>query len=58
MFVEVQLHWFLTSAVDEGEWSASSRGRFISGTYWTGGWLCPTAGLDAKTFRLIGQDPG
>jgi hypothetical protein len=26
--VEVQLHSFITSALDGGEWSASHRGRF------------------------------
>jgi len=29
--VDVQLHAFLTSAFDGGEWSASSPGRFILG---------------------------
>jgi hypothetical protein len=35
--VEVQLHAFLTSAVEGGEWSASRFGRFTSGTHWIGG---------------------
>jgi hypothetical protein len=42
--VEVQLHEFLTSALDGGEWSASDPGRFIPrerapDTHWTeAGW--------------------
>jgi len=40
--VEVQLHQFLTSALDGGEWSASRPGRFslrlrAHGTHWVGG---------------------
>jgi len=40
-----------TSALDGGEWLDSSSGRFTSmdrapGTYWTGGWVGPRAGLD------------
>jgi len=49
--VEVQLHAFLSSAIDGGEWSASRPGRFTprkSPWYpldrWLGG---PRAGLDA-----------
>jgi hypothetical protein len=42
----------LTSALDEGEWSASCPGRFTSrerapATHWIGGWVGPRAGLDA-----------
>jgi len=43
--VEVQLHAFLTSALDGGEWSVSGPGRFIRrerapDTHWIGeaGW--------------------
>jgi hypothetical protein len=32
--VEVQLHAFLTSALDGGEWSASRFSRFSPGTHW------------------------
>jgi hypothetical protein len=43
---------FLTSALDGGEWSASSTGGFNNGerapgTHWIGGWVGPRAGLDA-----------
>jgi hypothetical protein len=42
---------FSTSALDEGDWSASRPGRFTPGemdpgTHWTGGWVEPIAGLD------------
>jgi hypothetical protein len=42
----------LTSALDTGEWSASRPGRFTSGerafgTHRIGGWVGPSAGLDA-----------
>jgi hypothetical protein len=56
--MEVQLHAFLTSALDEGEWSASRPGRFTPreralGTHWIGGWLGPRAVLDAVVNRKI-----
>jgi hypothetical protein len=43
---------FLTSALDEGEWSASRPCRFnprerAPSTHWIGGWVNPRAGLDA-----------
>jgi hypothetical protein len=43
---------FLTSALDGGEWSASSPGRALPpgkeppGTHWIGGWVGLKAGLD------------
>lgn len=42
--VEIQLHFFLTLALKEGEWLASSHGRFTSaeratGTHWIEGWV-------------------
>jgi hypothetical protein len=48
--VEVQLHAFLTSAIDGGVWSASHPGRFTPKerapcTHWIGG-LGPRAGVD------------
>jgi hypothetical protein len=56
--VVVQLHAFLTSAVDGDEWSASRPGRFTlgertSGTHFIGGWASPRAGLDAVMKRKI-----
>jgi hypothetical protein len=49
---EAQLHAFLVSALDGGEWSVSRLGRFITGekvpdTHWIGNWVGPRAGLDA-----------
>jgi hypothetical protein len=49
---------FLTSALDGGEWSASSHCLFIPeerapGTHWIGGWVGPRAGLDAVETRKI-----
>jgi hypothetical protein len=42
--VKVELHVFLISALDGGEWSASRSGRFTPrerapGTDWIGGWV-------------------
>ena len=50
--VEVCLHVFLTSALDEGDWSSLSRGSFTRGTnpfdtHWPLGWLGPRTGLEA-----------
>jgi hypothetical protein len=55
---EVQLHAFLTSALDGVEWSASRPGRFTPkertpATHWIGGWVGPRAGLDAVVKRKI-----
>jgi hypothetical protein len=48
----------LTSALDGGEWSASCPARFTpedgaAGTHWIGGWVGPSAGLDAVEKRKI-----
>jgi hypothetical protein len=57
---------FLTSALEGGEWSASrprfTPGERAPGTHCTGGWVGPTAGLDAevrgKILRLCrGSNP-
>jgi hypothetical protein len=57
---------FLASALDRGEWSALSSGRFIPkesahGAVWIGGWLGPTTGLDSmeniNKFPLPGIEP-
>jgi len=60
--VEVQLHAFLTSVLDGGEWLVSRPGRFTPwvkapGSEWAGGWMGLTAGLDAKAKRKI-LNPG
>jgi hypothetical protein len=49
--VEVQINIFLTSALVEGEWSASCPVRFTPGervpcTHCIGCWVDPSAGLD------------
>jgi len=46
--VEVYLQTFLTSALDEGQGSASRVGRFTPGeratdAHWIGGWVCHQA---------------
>jgi hypothetical protein len=56
--MEVQLHAFLTSALDGSEWSASRPDRFtprkrVPGTHWTGGWVGPRAVLDAVMKKKI-----
>jgi hypothetical protein len=50
--MDVISYTFLTSALDEGKWSASRAVPFnprerASGTHWIGGWVGPTAGLEA-----------
>jgi hypothetical protein len=45
------IYRLLTSALVGGEWSASRIGRFIpveraAGTYWIGGWMGSSTGLD------------
>jgi len=54
--MEVQLHAFLSSALDGGEWSASHSGRFTygvrdPGSRWIGSWVRRRAGLDAVAKR-------
>jgi hypothetical protein len=56
--VEIQLHAFLTSALDGGERSASRPGLFTPrgrapDTHWIGGWVGPRAVLDAVVKRKI-----
>jgi hypothetical protein len=48
--VEVELHEFLTLALDGGEWPVLHPGHFTPGvktpiTHWIGGWVGPKAGL-------------
>jgi hypothetical protein len=54
--VEVQLLAFLTSKLDEDEWSASRTGRFtprerVPDTHWIGDWMGPRAVLYAVVKR-------
>jgi hypothetical protein len=57
--VDVQIHIFLTSALVEGEWSASRPCRFTHGTPCIG-WVDPRTGLDdvekRKFLTLPGQE--
>jgi hypothetical protein len=60
--VDVYIHIFLTSALVEGEWSASRPGRFTQGMspdiHWIGGWVGPSAGLDVVEKREFLTLPG
>jgi hypothetical protein len=65
--VETELHAFLTSAPDGGEWSASRPGRFTagegdSGTYWIGVWVGLSrpghgGGKEKNSLHLPGIEP-
>jgi hypothetical protein len=53
----------MTSALVEGEWSASRPCRFTPGerapgSHWIGGWVGPTAGLDDVEKRKLWILPG
>jgi hypothetical protein len=53
----------LTSALAEGEWSASRPGRFTPGEtapaiHWIGGWVNRRAGLDDVEKRKLLTIPG
>ena len=49
----VYLHWFLTSALDGGEWSTSRLRRFTPGKgpgiHWVGGWVGPWSTTGIRT---------
>jgi hypothetical protein len=45
--VDVWAHVFFTSALAGVGWSASPPGKEPPGTHWIGGWVGPSAGLDA-----------
>jgi hypothetical protein len=47
----------LTSALDEGEWSASRPGRKSPHYHWIGGRVSPRAGLDTVSKRTNSQPP-
>jgi len=40
----VQIHAFLISALEGGEWSASCPGRFTLSTHWIWGWIQTQSG--------------
>jgi len=55
---KVQIHSFLTLALDGYEWSASCFYRFTTGVrtpnpHWIGGWVGPRADFDAVAKRKI-----
>jgi hypothetical protein len=61
--VDVSIHIFLTSALVEGEWSASRPGHFTpweraTGTHWIGGSVDPRIGLDDMKKRNFLPLPG
>jgi hypothetical protein len=61
--VDVQVKFFLTSALVRGEWSASRPCRFTPGekaadTHYIGGWVGPRAGLDDVEKRKFLALPG
>jgi hypothetical protein len=56
--VDVQIHIFLTSALDGDEWSGAHHGRFTpeemeQGTHWIGGRMDPIPGLDNVEKRTL-----
>jgi hypothetical protein len=50
--LKVEIHAFLTSELDRGEWLASRLGRFTPresvprSNHWIGGWVGPWVGVD------------
>jgi hypothetical protein len=61
--VEIQLHAFLTSALDESEWLASRLGRFTLGERALinpsiRDWVSPRAGLDVVAKKQYIPLPG
>jgi hypothetical protein len=61
--VDLSIHFFLTSALAGGEWSASRPCRFTPGErapgiHWIGGWVGPRAGLDDVKNRKFLTLPG
>jgi hypothetical protein len=56
--VYVQIHVFLTSALVEGDLSASRPGRFTPGTQWMGGWVGHMTGLGDVENRTCFTSPG
>jgi hypothetical protein len=56
--VDVQIHFFLASAIGGGECSDSRPGRFTPGIHWIGGWVDPRAGVDDFEKRKFSTLPG
>jgi hypothetical protein len=56
--MHVQIHIFLTAALDGGERSASCPGRFTQGNHWIGGWVGPRTGLDDVEYWKFFNLPG
>jgi hypothetical protein len=61
--VKIQLHAFLTSALDRVQWLASRSNRFnprerAPGAHYTGGWVSPEADLEAMRNRKISVPAG
>jgi hypothetical protein len=55
--VEVKLHEFLTSAIGEDEWSASSIGRFTPGKGARGAyWIVRLAGTQMPIWTLLRRE--
>jgi hypothetical protein len=59
---QMYIHVFLTSALVEGEWSASRSYRFnpekrAAGTDWIGGWMDTRTGLDDMTNGIFNWHP-
>lgn len=49
----MQIHAFLTSAIEGGEQLILRPGRFTSGTHCIGGWVSPTVGLQVFEEKKI-----
>jgi hypothetical protein len=51
--MNVQLHTFLTLALDEGEWLASCPGRINSGAYWIRSWMGPRFDVNSVNKKFL-----
>jgi len=59
--VDVQLHTFLTLALDGGEWSVSHPSHFTPGerapdTHWIGAWIGPRSSLEVVAVKGDGWE--